>query len=48
MKHHQEIFLGYFDNPIDAARAYNAAALKYFGEFAHLNEIPQEESNGVA
>lgn len=46
--HKKVVFLGYFDNPIDAARAYNAAAVKYFGEFAHLNEIPQEESNGMA
>jgi hypothetical protein len=31
--------LGYFIDPIDAARAYNAAALKYHGEFANLNKI---------
>jgi len=29
--------LGYFINPIDAARAYDRAALKYFGEYANLN-----------
>jgi hypothetical protein len=33
------INLGYYIDPIDAARAYNAAALKYHGEFAHLNKI---------
>jgi hypothetical protein len=33
------INLGYYINPIDAARAYNEAALKYHGEFAHLNKI---------
>ena len=33
------IYLGLFTNPVDAARAYNAAALKYHGEFAHLNKI---------
>ena len=31
--------LGCFINVIDAARAYNAAAIKYHGEFAKLNEI---------
>lgn len=30
-------FLGYFDNPIEAAIAYDMAALKYYGEFARLN-----------
>lgn len=31
--------LGYYDTPKAAARAYNAAALKYFGEFARLNDV---------
>jgi len=33
------IHLGYFDTPEEAAIAYNAAAIKYHGEYAHLNEI---------
>jgi len=31
--------LGYYDNPRDAAVAYNKAALYHFGEFATLNDV---------
>ena len=34
------VHLGVFSDKISAAKAYNEAALKYFGEFARLNEIP--------
>ena len=37
---HEHIHIGYFICPIEAAKAYNAAALKYHGEFAWLNPIP--------
>jgi len=33
------VWLGYFSNKKDAAMAYNEAAIKYYGEFARLNEI---------
>lgn len=35
----KKISLGYFFTPIEAAQAYNEAAIKYFGEYAYLNKI---------
>lgn len=35
----KQIWLGSFDNEIDAAKEYNKAALLYIGEFAQLNDV---------
>lgn len=32
-------FLGYFDDPVDAAIAYNDRAKEVFGEYCRLNEV---------
>jgi hypothetical protein len=38
----KKIGLGIHETAEEAARAYNEAAVKYFGEFARLNKIPEE------
>lgn len=36
---YRNIYLGRHDTAIEAAVAYNAAAVRYFGEFARLNDL---------
>jgi hypothetical protein len=38
----RETHLGYHDDEVQAARAYNEAAAKHFGEYARLNVIDTE------
>jgi hypothetical protein len=38
------IYLGSFTTAKDAAIAYNAAAIRYFGEFAALNNVTENDS----
>lgn len=35
----KHIFLGYFENEIDAAKAYNTKAIELYGDNAKINEI---------
>jgi len=35
----KKVRLGYFNDEISAAIAYNKAAIEYFGEFARINEV---------
>lgn len=45
--HGRSRHLGMFTDPVDAARAYNAAALEAWGEFAWLNPVPDPVSAGT-
>ena len=37
-------YLGNYENEIDAARAYNKAALAIIGDYALINELPNDDN----
>lgn len=37
--HGKRIYLGVFDEPVEAARAYDQAARVHFGEYAYTNDV---------
>ena len=41
----KHLSLGYFDDPKEAAKAYDLAAIKYFGEHASINGVLTEDDN---
>lgn len=41
----QQIWIGEFASKIEAAKQYNIAALKHYGEFAWLNPLPDEATS---
>jgi hypothetical protein len=44
---YKRIHLGVFDNQIEAAKAYDTAALKYYGEHAYLNFPQKKKQKGL-
>lgn len=38
----KQIHLGYFSDEVEAAKAYNVAALEHFGEYARLNQFKEK------
>ena len=37
------LFYKLFDSEKDAARAYNEKAVEFFGEYAHTNDVPEDD-----
>jgi hypothetical protein len=48
VKNRRGYHLGTFNNPLEAAVAYNAGAVRHFGEFAKLNQVWDQPTGGKA
>lgn len=43
----KKVFLGYFNTPEEAAKAYNAAKVKYFGDFSQATPVDLAKIEGL-
>ena len=45
-KDNHEYSIGFFHSEKEAARAYNRRAMELFGEYAHLNDVSDDDDDG--
>lgn len=42
----ERIYIGVFNDEVEAAKAYNKKAIEYFGDYCWINEIPDPSDSG--